>query len=127
MPPNDSPDKKPLVIERVETLMPQSFAASAKWTAQSETAEELVARLAKEKVETDSRLRREEADAQASRRNQFVTLCVGLGIVLIVFFTCASILLSGTYPTDVEKWATVTMSSILTGAAGFAWGKATAK
>jgi cation transport ATPase len=113
-----------------------------KWSAQSETSDERAFRVKREEAETVSRLRREEVETQhklneerdeakARRRNQLIGLCIMLGMVLILFGTCVWIVFSQQYADEVEKWATITLSSILTGTGGtilgYAIGKVAAK
>jgi cation transport ATPase len=113
-----------------------------KWSAQTETLEEKDARLKLEKAEALSRIRREEreaqykleeekAEARSKRRNQLISLCFVLSLVLILFVMCTWIVFSKQYSPDVEKWATVTLAAILTGSVstilGFAVGRATMK
>jgi len=121
MPPDFSPEKTAILTkEGIAYLISQPFAANVKFSIQSETPEELTARLQKEKEE-----------GRANRKGQLIAMCFAFGLVFLLFVACLLVILSGKYPTDIEKWATVTLTSILTstitGALGYAWGKSTAK
>lgn len=113
-----------------------------KWTAQSEMPDERLSRLRREEAEKQSLLRREEAEAQsklneekaennARRRTQLIALCVVLGMILVLFSLCLWVIFSKQYTADIEKWATVILSSILSGSIasmlGYAIGKSTSK
>ena len=115
---------------------------AVKLTVQTETRKERDARLERERAETLSRLRREEWEAQhnleeekaeagSKLRNQLIVLCFVLILVLILFMMCVWIIFSDQYSEDIEKWATVTLTAILTGSVttllGFALGKASVK
>jgi hypothetical protein len=115
---------------------------NVKWSAQSETDVERDFRLRREGIEIQSYLKREEAEARhkldeekneakARRRNQLIGLCAVLAMILLLFGSCVWIVFSKQYTADMEKWATVTLSLILTGSIttilGYAIGKAAAK
>jgi hypothetical protein len=125
----------PLPAEEARTTATTNLPSSAptraeqgevKWSAQSETKEEKTSRLRREEAETESRLRREEAEAQhkldeekmeakARRRNQLIGFVTGLSMILLIFVGCLWVIFSKQYPAETERWAIITLVSILTG------------
>lgn len=74
-------------------------------------------------AERDSRLRREEADAAHSRRKDFALHVVTFFVIAVTFTVCAYLILAAPGNTEQNKWATATLTSIVTGLVGYVTGK----
>lgn len=139
----DPPEKLArLISEPPQSIVPKQFLEDVKWSLQSDTVEERLSRLKLAEADNQSRLKREEAKEDferekeraslgATRRNQFILLLIALLIILSIAALCVYILVSGKFPADLEKWATVTLTSLVTAmigtALGYAFGKGAAK
>jgi hypothetical protein len=70
-----------------------------------------------------SRLRREEADAEHQRHKEVLILWAILITVGVVSVFCLWIVLIPGYPTENVKWATTLLTMIVSGGLGYTTGK----
>jgi hypothetical protein len=71
----------------------------------------------------DSRLRREEADAEHQRHKEVLILWAILIIVGVVSVICLWIVLIPGYPAENVKWATTLLTMIVSGGLGYMTGR----
>lgn len=74
-------------------------------------------------AERDSRLRIEEARSLHERRKEISLYGATIGIVAATFGISAYIILASSYDGEIDKWATATLTSIVTGLVGYTFGK----
>ncbi|HEX8073145.1 MAG TPA: hypothetical protein VF546_24570 [Pyrinomonadaceae bacterium] len=75
-------------------------------------------------AEMQSRLRREEADAAHQRRKDLTLFVTTFVVIVAAFGICAYIVLGGRASAEADKWATATLTSIVSGLVGYVTGKA---
>jgi hypothetical protein len=73
--------------------------------------------------ERQSRLRREEADAEHQRRKDFALFVIVAVMVSVVATACLWVTLSSGYPADVQKWASSLLTVIISASLGYMTGK----
>jgi cytochrome c oxidase assembly factor CtaG len=66
----------------------------------------------------------EEASAAHERRKELLLHVVTAIIIVGAFVVCAYIVLSKTFSNEMDKWASATLLSIVTGLLGYVAGKA---
>lgn len=72
----------------------------------------------------ESRLRIAEASAAHERRKELLLYIVTALIIAAAFAVCAYIVLSKNFSGEMDKWASATLLSIVTGLLGYVAGKA---
>ncbi|HEY0407084.1 MAG TPA: hypothetical protein VGC89_15240 [Pyrinomonadaceae bacterium] len=72
----------------------------------------------------ESRLRIEEASAAHERHKELLLYAVTAIIIAAAFVVCAYVVLSGHFSGEMDKWASATLLSIVTGLLGYVAGKA---
>ena len=73
--------------------------------------------------ERDARLRREDAKAALERTKELALYIATFSVIGAVFCICAYITLVSTYSSEMERWATALLASIVTGVVTYAFGK----
>jgi hypothetical protein len=136
-----------LTKEPSQELHLRDIVTNASWpdvrlTLSTETPDERASRLRREEAQHSSSLKREEDDASFKRTQEAaettsrrgregVAFYAALGFMLAFFGACLWIILSKTFPTETEKWATTALASILgavLGAfSGYSYGKGAGK
>ncbi len=74
-------------------------------------------------TERDSRLRREEAEDAHKRRKDLALHAITFAVIAAAFAVCAYIVLTSPAAAEQNKWATATLTSIVTGLVGYVTGK----
>jgi len=74
-------------------------------------------------TERDSRLRREEAEDTHKRRKDLALHAITFAVIATAFAVCAYIILTSPAAAEQNKWATATLTSIVTGLVGYVTGR----
>lgn len=76
-----------------------------------------------EPTERNARLEIEKADAAHKRRIDLALHITTLVVIAATFGVCAYIVIARTFSSDMDKWATALLTSIVTGLVGYVTGR----